>query len=200
MGLAYFHAGIESKRLVRLALAAMSRGGVSDDQVAVNRALKVGAVRWRSGAEAGARLDYTNSTSTTIGYASVGQGQPPVRVALLPHHKFRRLCSDVATISSSNVVVLHCNTQKNGVAKEAALRKNGAWFLTEDWKLAVDERRRSAGPQRPTVDGWQHEGALSAWLLEIGATGEAQKQPAGGLYHTTRSTIAITTRSRPPSR
>ena len=189
MGLAYFHAGGEGKRLVRLALATMSPGGVSDDQVAFNRALKVGGVRWHSGAEDGARLDYTNSTSTTIGYASVGRGQPLVRVALLPHHKFRRLCSDVASRSrsrsSSNAVVLHCYTQKNGVAKEVALRKNGAWFLPDDWKLAVDERRRSrsAAIQWQTADGGQQQEeveALSSWLLGIGATGAQKHVPQQG--------------------
>ena len=188
MGLIFFHSGVESRRFVTLALSMMINGGSGDDQVAFNRVLSIGGIRWRNGEEVKqAKLDYENSSFVVAGDADMGHGQPPIKVALLPHHRFRRVC-DGKQQHPTSTIVLHCFSRKDGDAKEEVLKENGVWFIKEKWKIAVEERRHAVAAR-----GGHHgsspsdSDSFSAWLVE--ALQEAGPGPNRSSEHGQRGRV-----------
>ena len=56
-----------------------------------------------------------------------------VRIALLGHESFRRVCEGQKILSVKLSTIMHCSSEKAGIAKQDLLVKLGSWLLKDDW-------------------------------------------------------------------
>lgn len=94
-------------------------------------------------------LKYIDATKEDHGYVFVGSGGPryvvsaakdreantTLRITLLPHTAFRRICEGQRLASIHEAVVAHCYSElKTGEGKVIAGRKYSLWVLRDDWE------------------------------------------------------------------
>ena len=92
-------------------------------------------------------LKYLDASKEDHGYVFVGSGGPrlvdakdrdantTLRITLLPHTAFRRICEGQRLTSIHEAVVAHCYSElKTGEGKVIAGRKYSLWVLREDWE------------------------------------------------------------------
>ena len=143
LGFTYIRASPVTVALWRYLADSMSKSTRPDDQRSVNQILMESWIKYTK------RPRYVGYDVTDYGivplslkYSShLGDmpdtlGKPDkryIRIALLGHESFRRVCEGQSVLRVKQSVVLHCYSEKAGTAKEDLLVKLGAWMLKNDW-------------------------------------------------------------------
>jgi hypothetical protein len=157
LGFIYIRSSPVTVALWRYLADSMSKSTRPDDQRSVNQILMESWMKYTK------RPRYVGHDDTDYGVVQLSMkysghlgdmpdtlGKPDrkyIRVALLGHESFRRVCEGQKVVRIKQSVVLHCFSEKAGAAKEDLMVKLGAWLLQDDWfnaTTAIDEASASS--------------------------------------------------------
>eukprot|EP01061_Rhynchopus_euleeides_P022801 TRINITY_DN3722_c0_g1_i2.p1 TRINITY_DN3722_c0_g1~~TRINITY_DN3722_c0_g1_i2.p1 ORF type:complete len:539 (+),score=165.26 TRINITY_DN3722_c0_g1_i2:32-1618(+) len=121
MGFVYWRSTPATRRFTVAMNQVLLKTG--DDQIGVNVALDKVNIRWDEG-----MTQFTESRNVSLGTTERG-----LRVAMLPHNMFPRICDDLPL--DKDVLVAHCfESKKSGEAKKQKAMQLGLWVLVDNWE------------------------------------------------------------------
>jgi hypothetical protein len=126
MGFIYIKATVRTKALFGDLAVKMAGHHKPDDQRELNDMLLIKGLKYTP------KATYVGSKSATTG--SLMYGGSEMRVTLLPHDSYRRICEGHKVTDMHNATVVHCLSEKTGISKEKSLERIGLWSLRVDWK------------------------------------------------------------------
>lgn len=138
MGFIYLRSTPSAQEFVQEMLAFAKKSMVFDDQILLNTLLVASGLKFPQ------TLKFEDSTEADVGvttrpFAQSGSTSH-VTVALLPHHKYMRICSEKLP---ETAVVAHCLSMdkygSTGEAKREELANQGLWVIPERWPSSHSE-------------------------------------------------------------
>ena len=126
MGFIYIKCTTAVKKLYEDLLLTMQKVPFPDDQRDINDLLL------RKGLSYPTKPTYLGSKQANTGvllYAGTS-----VRVTLLPHEDFRRVCEGVSITDLRKAVIVHCLSEKTGTSKQGVFSRIGLWTLRDTWE------------------------------------------------------------------
>lgn len=125
-----------------------------------------------------------------------------LRIALLGHESFRRICQGQNLLRIRQSVILHCKTPKTGEEKHGTLEELGLWVVKEAWEQALSQyvvkvRRRSGvmgSELQGLIDPVKAMAVFGTYFgntsTEVGGNASANWNPGSGLFQVSSQLVS----------